>query len=736
MVTSKKSRAIRGQLPSKEELYSFIQKQNNGILRREIAIAYQIKGAKRTQLRGLIKELKNQGLIKKTRSRRWIAADNLTGIRELEVYGLNIDGEPLIKPVDWEQQFPFPDINLKTQNKNIPAPGIGDILLCRLEKNEKGYHSARLIRRIDKTPEKIVGIYQKTLNGGIVISADRHTLREYQVNENSTDDKFDGELIVASIPNKRNRHEGVKVTERIGNASDPSAISLIAMHKANIRIEFSKKIIEDAEKLSSPTIHNRTDLRDVPLITIDGEDARDFDDAVFAEPDTDEINPGGWHLIVAVADVAWFVRSGTSIDLEAYKRSNSVYFPDRVVPMLPEIISNNLCSLLPYEDRACIAVDLWIDNDGNLKRHHFSRALMKSHGRFTYEQVEKSCDLNKQSSLKDTINNLFKAYKALEKARKKRGALELNIPESKVIFDESGRVKSLETIKRLKSHKLIEEFMITANVAAGIELTNLKQPTMFRVHDEPDVEKTKELLSTLKEFGYKPPKSKLFRAADFNTIISKTSDKKHETLIQELILRCQSRAEYCPENIGHFGLNLRTYAHFTSPIRRYADLLVHRALITGLNFSEEKDSSENLSEDFSKIFFEVGKNISINERLAISAERDAFDRYSASYLENHIGETYKGSVRGVSKSGLFITIDNPSADGFVPITKLPGRRYKFNSFKKCLVSHMSGSSYNLGDDVLVRVIEASAFTSTVIFEVLSDKSLKNRKKPEKRRNRK
>ena len=259
---------------------------------------------------------------------------------------------------------------------------------------------------------------------------------------------------------------------------------------------------------------------------------------------------------------------------------------------------------------------------------------------------------------------------------------------------------------------------------------------MFRVHDEPDIEKTKELLSTLKEFGYKPPKSKLFRAADFNSIIRKTSDKKHETLIQELILRCQSRAEYCPENIGHFGLNLRTYAHFTSPIRRYADLLVHRALITGLNFSEEKDSSENLSEDFSKIFFEVGKNISINERLAISAERDAFDRYSASYLENHIGETYKGSVRGVSKSGLFITIDNPSADGFVPITKLPGRRYKFNSIKKCLVSHMSGSSYNLGDDVLVRVIEASAFTSTVIFEVLSDKSLKNRKKPEKRRNRK
>ncbi|MBI36203.1 MAG: ribonuclease R [Alphaproteobacteria bacterium] len=731
MVTSKKSRAFRSKLPSKEELYSFIQKQNNGILRREIAKAYQIKGTLRTQLRALIKELKNQGLIEKTRSRRWISTDNFSGIKELEVYDLDSDGEPLIRPVGWEHKLQLPEIFLKIQNDNLPAPGIGDILLCRLEKNEQGHHSAKLIRQIDKTPEKIVGVYQKTLDGGIVIPADRHTSKEYRVNESSTNDKFDGELVVASFLHTKNKIREIKIIERIGNASDPRAISLIAIHRANIRNEFSKNILEDAKKLSSPTIQNRTDLRNVPLITIDGEDARDFDDAVFAEPDTDKKNPGGWHLIVAVADVAWFVRSGTPIDLEAYKRSNSVYFPDRVVPMLPEIISNNFCSLLPYEDRPCIAVDLWIDNDGNLKQHLFRRVLIKSHGRFTYEQVEKACDSNTPLNLKDTIKNLFAAYKTLEKARIKRKALELNLPESKVVFNSNGRVKSFETIKRLESHKMIEEFMITANVAAGLELTDLKQPTMYRIHDEPDIEKTRELLSTLKEFGYKLPNSKLLGTADFNSIISKLSDKKHKNLIQELILRCQSRAEYSPENIGHFGLNLPTYAHFTSPIRRYADLLVHRALITGLNFSKTKKSNENLSEEFAQTFVEVGKKISANERQAISAERDANDRYSASYLEDHIGETYKGSIRGVSRSGLFITIDKSKADGFAPITKLPGRGYKFDSIKKCLVNRQKGSSYNLGDSVLLRVIEASAFKSTVIFEVLNNKSMKSKKKQKK-----
>jgi len=472
-------------------------------------------------------------------------------------------------------------------------------------------------------------------------------------------------------------------------------------------------VIEAAERAKPPALENRTDLREAALVTIDGADARDFDDAVFAEPDGDTENSGGWHLIVAIADVAWFVRPGEALDREAYRRGNSVYFPDRVVPMLPAALSNGLCSLVPDEDRACLAADLWISRDGSLLRHRFRRALMKSAARLTYEQVEATRNGADAPVAMPVIDNLYAAFESLSRERKRRGTLELDLPERKPVLDENGMVLSIAPVARLDSHRLIEEFMITANVAAARELIRLRQPAMFRIHDEPDREKLQEMREVLAEFGVKLPKAKIYRPADFNALLAKIADQPHARLIHELVLRSQSQAEYNPDNIGHFGLGLRTYAHFTSPIRRYADLLVHRALIGGLRMGDGA-----LPDDAGAAFSETGEHISATERRAISAERDANNRYAAAYLAQHIGDTFTGVVRGVARAGLFVALDDTGADGFIPASRLPGGRYRFDAPTHTLQGDQSGLTYRLGDNVEVRVAEADGLTSSAIFDLL------------------
>ncbi len=701
-------------LPSRDDVLSYIRDNDGDTVRRDMARAFGLRGAQRAELRAMLRQLEDEGLIERGNGRKWRPSDRLPPVTVLEVYDLDSDGEPLVRPVSWDNDQPLPSIELRPGPRNMAAPGIGERVLCRLQPRNGDGYTATPMRRVGTQSQHIIGVYRQAGHDGRVTSTDRRARHELFVSANDSGGAQDREIVVAELlPGRRNGLARVKITERIGDASAPSAISLIAIHRAGIPFEFPDTVVEAAESATAPDLGERADLRDIPLVTIDGADARDFDDAVFAEPDDDAENPGGWHLTVAIADVAWFVRPGDAIDREAYRRGNSVYFPDRVVAMLPEALSNGLCSLVPGEDRACLAADLWIDRDGKLLRHRFRRGLMRSAARLTYQEVEATRSGGKAPVAMTVLDNLYGAFESLSRERKQRGTLELELPERRVVLDDTGVVQSIAPVARLDSHRLIEEFMITANVAAARELIRLRQPAMFRIHDEPDREKLQELREVLAEFGIRLPKAKIFRPADFNALLSKIADQPHARLVHELVLRSQSQAEYNPENIGHFGLGLRNYAHFTSPIRRYADLLVHRALIRGLRLGDGA-----LTDDADAKFAETGEHISATERRAVSAERDANDRYAAAYLARHIGDTFTGVIRGLARAGLFVALDHSGADGFVPASRLPDDRYRFDAATHTLHGAHSGLTYRLGDNVEVRIAEADGLTSSAIFDLL------------------
>ncbi|MEK9660741.1 MAG: ribonuclease R, partial [Alphaproteobacteria bacterium] len=604
----------------------------------------------------------------------------------------------------------------------MSAPGIGDRLFCRLARLPDGSYDARPMKKLDAGGGQIIGIFRLQPGGsGRIASAERRGRDEYEVAQADAGNAADGDLVAAELlPGRRHGLARARIVERIGETGDPHAISLIAIHAAGIPTQFSEGALKLAEKARPAPDANRTDLRDLPLVTIDGADARDFDDAVHARPDDDPENAGGWRLTVAIADVAWYVRPDEALDREAYRRGNSAYFPDRVVPMLPEQLSNDLCSLRPREDRPCMAVELTIDANGALLRHRFVRGVMRSAARLTYETVQAAQDGNRGGATvgddvpDGVLNPLYGAFGALMKARTKRGTLELDLPERKVMFGEDRRVAAIVPVERLDSHRLIEEFMITANVAAARELKRLRRPCMFRVHDEPSHEKLADLREILAEYELTLSKGVL-RGSDFNRILTRVEGKPHERLVNELVLRAQAQAVYSPENIGHFGLGLRDYAHFTSPIRRYADLLVHRALIDGLQLGPG-----GLSEGAGTDFEEIGEHISTTERRATIAERNAMDRYTAAFLDDRVGDTFNGTIRGVARFGLFVSLAGSGADGLVPVSRLPGDYYVHDESRHALVGERTGRTYRLGDSVEVRLTESDGLTGSVVLDLLDD----------------
>ncbi len=446
-------------------MLAYIRENQGESVRRDIARAFGVRGAKRAELRAMLRELEDAGLIERSEGRKWRPSDRLPPVAVLEVYDLDSDGDPLLRPTSWDADQPPPAIELRAGPRNMAAPGIGDRILCRLQPRSDNGYTATPMRRVGAQAQTIIGVYRQAGDGGRLTSTERRARHEMFVASDDTGDAQDGELVVAELlSGRRNGLARAKITERIGDASEPAAISLIAIHRAGIPIEFPQSVIDAADAATPPSLGKRADLRDVALVTIDGADARDFDDAVFAEPDNDAENQGGWHLIVAIADVACFVRPDSVLDREAYRRGNSVYFPDRVVPMLPAALSNGLCSLVPDEDRACFAVDLWINADGSLLRHRFRRALMKSAARLTYEQVEATRKDGDAPVPAAIIDNLYRAFDSLSRERERRGTLELDLPERKVVLDEAGVVRAIAPVERLDSHRLIEEFMITANV--------------------------------------------------------------------------------------------------------------------------------------------------------------------------------------------------------------------------------------------------------------------------------
>ena len=575
---------------------------------------------------------------------------------------------------------------------------------------------------LDAKRAPVVGVFYRGRVGGTVVPADRRNRAEYRVAERDVGGAADGDLVrVEQLPAGDRGTLRARVVERLGHSSDPGAVSLLAIASHDIPTEFPIAAIAEAEAAPPASLAGRSDLRGLALVTIDGADARDFDDAVWAEPDPDPENRGGWHIVVAIADVAWYVRPGTALDREAQRRGNSVYFPDRVVPMLPEILSNDLCSLKADVDRLCFAAHLWIDAVGGKRRHRFERGLMRSAARLTYEQIQAAQEGHSESGLavsRERVAALFGAYTALATARANRGTLELDIGEDRVVLDGEKQPVAIVRAPRLDSHRLIEELMILANVAAAEELERRRQSAMYRIHDAPDPEKLEELRMILDEIGipgFRLARGQAAKPEMFNRILRRAAAAPGTAaLVSELVLRCQAQAAYSAKNIGHFGLALRRYAHFTSPIRRYADLVVHRALATdapgrGSGAAPVVADREALDA--------VAEHISATERRAAAAERAAFERYRAIVLARSIGRIFTGRISGVAEFGLFVTAAENGADGLVPISTLPGDYYDGDKRAHRLIGRRSGRIFRLGDEVRVRLVEADAIGGRVVFRI-------------------
>jgi ribonuclease R len=530
----------------------------------------------------------------------------------------------------------------------------------------------------------------------------------------------DGDLVAVEVLRSgRLGLPAAKIRERLGALAGERAMSLIALHAHGIPNVFRPETLAEAERATLAALPQREDWRHLPLVTIDPPDAKDHDDAVFATPDTDSANKGGHIVVVAIADVAAYVRPGSALDREALDRGNSVYFPDRVVPMLPERISNDLCSLKPNVDRPALAIRMVIAADGHKLSHRVHRIMMRSVAKLSYAQVQAAWDGTPDSETQALLGNvltpLFAAYESAKIGRERRAPLDLDLPERKLVLKADGTIDRVITPPRLEAHRLIEEFMILANVAAAETLEQAHQPLIYRAHDEPSLEKLNALSEFLASIDIKLAKGQVLTPRQFNGILARVKDSEHEHLVNEVVLRTQAQAEYVTENYGHFGLHLRSYAHFTSPIRRYADLIVHRALIRALHLGP--DGLPNMANDE---LAEVAARISAAERRAMAAERETIERLIASHLAEHVGATFEGRISGVTKVGLFIKLHDTGADGFVPAATLGTDYFRYDESRHALIGNRTGVTHRLGDEVTVRLVEAAPFAGALRFELLSE----------------
>ncbi len=632
----------------------------------------------------------------------------------VQITGTDRDGDAVARPVAWERADGVPPmIMMHPEKQGTPALAPGERVLVRLKPMGPGRYEGRTLRRIGETPGRILGVFKRGRTENRIVPTDRRSKAEWIVPDGQ-DAGAEADEIVLAEPVAQHLHLGLKparVLERLGKLGDARSISLIAIHTHDIPQTFPDAAVDEAKRARGVRLGSRTDLRDVPLITIDGADARDFDDAVFAEPDPD--HAGAFRLIVAIADVAHYVKPGSALDHAAGIRGNSVYFPDRVVPMLPEALSNGWCSLRPNEDRGCLFVEMRIDRGGRKTGHRFGRGLMRSAARLTYEEVQAAQDAGDDRGL--PLPHLYAAFRSLLAARLERGTLDLDLPERQVVLDGQGHVASVSPRPRLDSHRLIEEFMVLANVAAAEELERLHLPCMYRIHAPPSDEKLDALRGFLSTLGISLPPGNQLHPRDFDRVLRRYAGTPESQLISEVMLRSQSQAAYSPDNIGHFGLALPRYAHFTSPIRRYADLLVHRALIKGLRLGRD-----GLTDDQAAALPEIGERITETERRAQTAEREAIDRYLTAFMAAHVGGRFAARISGVTRFGLFVTVTETGASGIVPFATLPDDYWQFDEREQTLTGRRTQKVYRLAQEVEVLLSEANPVTGGMVFHVLED----------------
>ena len=708
-------------LPSREQLLEALAKQPDIKGKRDLAKMFGIRGDMRRPFKAMLAELEGEGVITRTRKalRRTAALPHVT------VLDIPLDADPddlHAYPAQWnEEEGEKPRVTVLGGRDARVAPAPGDRILARIDAGEAEIpvYTAKAMKILDKPRRGQIGIVRMDDDGARLLPVDRK-LKEMRIPLGDLLTAADGDLVEVEVKlSGRLMIPRAKVTAVIGNPMSEGAISLIAIHNLEIPYRFPQTVIREADAATEANLKGREDWRDVPLITIDPADAKDHDDAVYAEPDQDPANPGGHIVTVAIADVAAYVHPGSELDREAYLRGNSVYFPDRVVPMLPERISNELCSLKQGVSRAALAVRMVIGADGRKRNHSFHRILMRSAAKLSYQQVQAAIDgqVDEQTGplLDPILRPLYAAYDAMVHARNHRGPLELDLPERKIVLDDKGMVLDIRVPERLEAHRLIEEMMIAANVAAAETLEQKRSALLYRVHDEPSSEKLQALRDFLGSLQIAIKKSDSVRATDFNGILAQSRTAGNVEQVSEMVLRSQAQAEYNAENYGHFGLNLDRYAHFTSPIRRYADLIVHRALITALNLGED-----GLTEREMLQLPGIAQHISATERRAMRAERETADRLLAQFLATKIGAKFEGRISGVTRSGLFVRLFETGADGFVPASSLGQDYYRYVEERQSMIGERGGEKFTLGDRVTVRLLEAAPVAGALRFELLSE----------------
>ena len=712
-------------LPSRDEVLKFVAEQDGKVAKRDIAKAFNIKGDDRIPLKRMLRELGAEGLLGGSRKGGLRGAGELPNVSVVQITGRNKHGYLQARArlagslLDGEEDPVIEiDDSAPKSKRHRPSPPVspGDIALVRLFKKSKYKYTARVIRKLGGEEGTLFGVVRERPDGLWLVPADRRERYDYKL-EDDTKAEHGDLLACEKIPARRMGAKRARMVDNIGSASDPHAFSLLAIAEQGIRVTFPDAVIGEAQAVQQASLKGRDDLTHIPFVTIDPPDARDHDDAVYAEPDPDPSNPNGHIVWVAIADVAAYVTPNGEMDAEARKRGNSVYMPDRVVPMLPERLSTDLCSLREGETRPCLAVRMVIGETGKKRSHEFFRALMRSAAKLSYAQAQKAFDGEVEDAFAamdaPVLQPLWRAYQAMAVARDAREPLRINRPERRVEMNSEGKIARIYFPPALEAHKLIEEMMVSANVCAAETLEKHKSRLMYRVHDTPPEERVKNLGDFLRPMGVNVSLGQTLLPHLFNSLMEQAKDTAHAPSVSEAVLRTQAQAVYATDNLGHFGLNLGRYAHFTSPIRRYADLTVHRGLITALGFGKDGQTPEEAEQ-----LDDIAEAISLTERRAMVAERSANERYMSAHMANQIGDAFSARISGVSRAGLFVALLDTGAEGLIPISRLGEERFFADDSNMFMTGGTTGLTFRIGQTVEVELVEATPIQGGLLFALL------------------
>jgi ribonuclease R len=715
-------------LPSRKQILDFIASSDQPAGKREIARAFGLSGQTKIDLKRLLKDMADEGLIDSSPGRAFHQSGGVPKVTVLRVAQVDDSGHVFAVPEQWHAEGPPPRLRVIERGKRS-ALGIGDRVLSRTEQKGQGW-VAHPLKKLERSAELVLGVVKREGDRFWLSPVDKRERRELSISD--VKDAEPGDLVLCEVTGRPPR-VSARVDAVLGDPFAPRSFSLIAIHKHGLRHEFAQEAIDEAHRVAKQPLGEREDLTHLPIVAIDPADARDHDDAIWAEPDDDPDNAGGWKAIVAIADVSFYVRPDSELDREARARGNSVYFPDRVVPMLPEELSADICSLKAGEPRAAMACHLKIAKDGTLKSWRFTRAKICVAANIAYEDAQAAIDASEEERIEvssptcsmppiegavsreiveQALKPLWGAWRALFAARNKREPLELDIPERRVMLDEKGRITSIAPRDRLDAHRLVEDFMIAANVAAARALEAKKAPVMYRVHEPPSREKLVALKDYLATFGVEFTLGQVIKPGTFNRIIERVGDGDGRDEIMEQLLRTQMQARYGPERLGHFGLSLASYAHFTSPIRRYADLLVHRALVKAYKLGDG-----GLPPGDEERFEQIGEQISMLERRAMEAERETIDRYVAAFLADQVGQLVQCRITGVQPFGFFATVEDLGGDGLVLAKDLGQEYFRYDEAARLLVGDETGETYRVGQRLTLRLAEANPVSGSLRFEL-------------------